>query len=191
MRAYRDYSKLHRINMKNKRQDTITKLTFPLVKWLSNNFVDCLTSCLWYSVHGPCIFPIIILFRKLLLRDKVIFKSWILPRVNEKLKEWQWFFIDFNYPGKPFKKINWNKLLTGNKSIRATGDHYYFFSTIDYTKCTLLTTFSKLKITKVFNCPTSRFQFSIKKYSSNFHIITRTASCNSVTPSCYALPIVA
>ena len=127
MRAYRDYSKLQRINMKNKRQDTITKLTFPLVKWSSNNFVDCLISCLWYSVHGPCIFPIIILFRKLLLRDKVIFKSWILPRVNEKLKEWQWFFIDFNYPGKPFKKINWNKLLTGNKSIRAAGDHYYFF----------------------------------------------------------------
>ena len=93
MRAYRDYSKLQRINMKNKRQDIITKLTFPLVKWSSNNFVGCLNVRPWYSVHGHCIFPIIILFRKLLLRDNVIFysilyKSWILPRVNETLKEW-------------------------------------------------------------------------------------------------------
>ena len=45
MRAYRDYSKLQRINIKKKGQEGITKPTFPLVKWSWNNqYVDCLSN---------------------------------------------------------------------------------------------------------------------------------------------------
>ena len=71
MRAYQDYSKLQRINIK-KRWDSITKPTFP-----SNNFVDCLSArpCHDTQFRSHGIFLVVILFRKSVLRDNVLSKS--------------------------------------------------------------------------------------------------------------------